>query len=62
MSDFYESEFCLFLALVLLDAMDGVSEIEHYELDAEINYLCDMMDEYDLGYFECVLDLLRITH
>lgn len=57
----FDSTFALFLAIVLLDAMEGVSEAEHYELDMQIEGLVNSMDDYDLGYFECVLDLVHIT-
>lgn len=62
MSDFYESEFCLFLAIVLLDSLDEIPLDEHHLVHREINYLCDMLHDYDLGYFECVLDLVSIVH
>ena len=56
----YSSSHCLLLALTLLDSMDTLSEIAHYDADAHIEALMDSMHDDDRGYFECVLDLLHI--
>jgi hypothetical protein len=50
----------LFTALVLLDRLldPECGEIEHYELDHEINRLRLVMTPADNGYYQAVLDIL----
>ena len=58
------SEKLLLIALVLLDRQldEDCGEIEHYELDAEINLLLQFMQPSDVGYFQAVLDICNFAH
>lgn len=55
-------ELLLFKALVLLDRLGDpeCSEIEHYELDHEIQRLHTSMRPCDAGYFDAILDLCKL--
>jgi hypothetical protein len=50
----------LFTALVLLDRLldPECGEIEHYEIDLEIERLRRFMNTADTGYYQAVLDIL----
>ncbi len=56
----FDSAFALLLALVLLDSLDGVSDSEYFSVHVQIEALTNSMSEADLGYFECVLDVVNL--
>ncbi len=57
----FDSAFALLLALVLLDSLDGVPESEYFAVHVQIEALTNSMNDADLGYFECVLDVVALS-
>jgi hypothetical protein len=54
----------LFTVLVLLDRLldPDCGEIEHYEIDQEIQRLQHFMHPTDSGYFQAVLDIAAVAN